>query len=176
VAGIFELQEIHMKTFHIIAACAACVGASLALAHGSGEHAGHGGGAASASAAQMTWGTAGQASQASRTITLRMTDDMRFTPAHLQIRRGETLRLRIENQGRILHEIVLGTPATLDEHAAAMLKHPGMAHDTPYTAHVAPGQQGDLVWNFNRAGEFDFACLVAGHYQAGMRGTIRVTP
>jgi plastocyanin len=29
--------------------------------------------------------------------------------------------------------------------------------------------------NFNRPGEFDFACLIAGHYQAGMVGKITVT-
>jgi uncharacterized cupredoxin-like copper-binding protein len=30
------------------------------------------------------------------------------------------------------------------------------------------------VWTFNRAGEFDFACLVGGHYEAGMKGRIIV--
>jgi uncharacterized cupredoxin-like copper-binding protein len=55
-----------------------------------------------------------------------------------------------------------------------MLKHPGMEHDEPYMIHDKPGARGPLVWNFNRAGEFQFACLVAGHYQAGMKGTITV--
>ena len=64
---------------------------------------------------------------------------------------------------------------TLDEHAEAMLRFPGMEHDEPYMAHVAPGQSGEMIWTFNRAGEFDFACLIAGHYQAGMVGTIRVS-
>ena len=101
---------------------------------------------------------------------------MRFTPDHITVQQGETLRLRVENKGQILHEVVLGTPATLDEHAQLMVKFPTMEHDEPYMAHVAPGETGDLLWQFNRAGNFDFACLIAGHFQAGMRGTITVTP
>ena len=57
-----------------------------------------------------------------------------------------------------------------------MLKFPTMEHDEPYMAHVLPGESGDLLWKFNREGSFDFACLIPGHYQAGMRGTITVTP
>ena len=66
--------------------------------------------------------------------------------------------------------------AELDQHAELMKKHPGMEHDEPYMAHVAAGKKGDIVWHFNRAGSFDFACLIPGHYQAGMTGTITVLP
>jgi uncharacterized cupredoxin-like copper-binding protein len=55
-----------------------------------------------------------------------------------------------------------------------MVKFPNMEHDEPYMAHVNAGQQGDIIWHFNRPGEFEFACLIAGHYQAGMRGKIVV--
>jgi uncharacterized cupredoxin-like copper-binding protein len=57
-----------------------------------------------------------------------------------------------------------------------MVKFPGMEHDEPYMTHVSPGKRGQIVWNFNRPGEFQFACLIAGHYQAGMVGTINVVP
>lgn len=43
-------------------------------------------------------------------------------------------------------------------------------------AHVAPGRTGEIVWHFNRAGEFDFACLIPGHHEAGMVGRIKVVP
>jgi uncharacterized cupredoxin-like copper-binding protein len=56
------------------------------------------------------------------------------------------------------------------------MKHPSMEHDEPYMAHVGAGKRGEMVWNFNRAGAFQFACLIAGHYQAGMTGTIVVKP
>lgn len=125
---------------------------------------------------QKDWGLAGDARAVRRTITIRMTDDMRFAPRHIKVREGETVRLRAENRGQVLHEIVIGTRAALDAHADMMARHPGMEHDEPHMAHVAPGKKGDIVWHFNRPGRFDFACLIPGHYQAGMTGTITVLP
>ena len=76
------------------------------------------------------------------------------------------------DQGKyLLHEFVIGTKQDNDAHAAKMLEMPGMAHEAPWMAHVPPGKTAEIVWTFNRAGTFDFACLIAGHYQAGMRGT-----
>ena len=124
---------------------------------------------------QKVWGIAGDVKDAARTITLDMSDDMRFTPNQFEVKRGETVRLRVVNKGQVMHEVVLGTKSSLDEHAQMMLKHPGMEHDEPYMAHVTPGKSEDLVWNFNRAGSFEFACLIAGHYQAGMTGRFTVT-
>jgi len=125
---------------------------------------------------QKDWGIAGDAQQVRRTITVRMGDDMRFSPRHIEVREGETVRLRAENRGQVLHEIVIGTPDALEQHAEMMQKHPGMEHDEPYMAHVPPGQRGEIVWQFNRPGTFRFGCLVAGHYQAGMSGTLTVHP
>ncbi|MDR7334269.1 cupredoxin family protein [Roseateles asaccharophilus] len=151
---------------HIITALA------LALA-GAGAHA-HGDHAASAPAAvrkeQKPWGVAGERRAAQRTVNIAMSDDMRFTPSRIEVRQGETIRLVMRNTGAVLHELVIGTQKELEAHAAQMLKFPGMEHDEPYMAHVKPGQTGEIVWTFNRAGEFDFACLIAGHFQAGMRG------
>jgi uncharacterized cupredoxin-like copper-binding protein len=125
---------------------------------------------------QKPWGIAGDARTVKRTIEIAMTDAMRFAPDRLTVRQGETVRLLIRNNGRMLHELVIGTQKELDEHAALMVKFPNMEHDEPYMAHVDPGKTGQIVWHFNRAGEFDFACLIAGHYQAGMVGKITVTP
>jgi uncharacterized cupredoxin-like copper-binding protein len=105
-----------------------------------------------------------------------MTDAMRFTPDTLSVQEGETVRFVVRNQGRMLHEMVIGSPGELAKHAAMMAKFPNMEHDEPYMAHVDPGKTGEIVWTFNRAGSFEFACLIAGHYEAGMRGTITVTP
>ena len=125
---------------------------------------------------QKPWGIAGDARTVKRTIEIAMTDAMRFAPDRLTVRQGETVRLLIRNNGRMLHELVIGTQKELDEHAALMVKFPNMEHDEPYMAHVDPGKTGQIVWHFNRAGEFHFACLIAGHYQAGMVGRITVTP
>lgn len=125
---------------------------------------------------QKPWGIAAAPSEARRTIDIRMGDDMRFKPSHLNVREGETVRLRIANRGKALHELVIGTPDELAAHAELMKRHPGMEHDEPYMAHVNAGQRGEITWTFNRPGDFEFACLIPGHFEAGMRGTIRVTP
>lgn len=123
---------------------------------------------------QKPWGIAGDPEQISRTIEIGMSDQMRFSPDQLEVKQGETIRFVHRNPGKLLHEFVLGTKPELDAHAAMMVKFPGMQHDEPYMAHVGPGQNGEIIWTFNRAGDFDFACLIAGHYQAGMVGRIRV--
>ena len=123
---------------------------------------------------QKPWGIAGDAADISRTIEVSMQDTMRFTPELLDIKLGETIRFVVENDGQVLHEFVLGTKSTNDDHAEMMLKFPGMEHDEPYMAHVDPKETGEIIWTFNRAGNFDFACLIAGHYQAGMVGNIVV--
>ena len=70
---------------------------------------------------------------------------------------------------------MLGTPQALGAHAELMKKYPGMEHDEAHMAHVAAGRQGEIVWTFNRVGEFAFACLIPGHFEAGMVGKILVT-
>ena len=74
----------------------------------------------------------------------------------------------------MLHEFVIGTKAENAAHAAQMVKFPDMEHDEPYMAHVAVGKTADIIWTFNKPGDFEFACLIAGHYQSGMVGTISV--
>ena len=87
---------------------------------------------------------------------------------------GETVRFVVTNKGKFLHEMVIGDKKTLDGHAALMVKFPAMEHDEPYMAHVPSGKTKILVWTFNQPGAFEFACLIAGHYQAGMVGKINV--
>jgi uncharacterized cupredoxin-like copper-binding protein len=123
---------------------------------------------------QKAWGIAGRAKAVRRTVAITMTDNMRFTPDRFEVRQGETVRIVLANEGRMLHEFALGTKKELDAHAALMLKFPAMEHDEPYMAHVPPGKTGEIVWTFNRAGEFAFACLINGHYQAGMVGRVKV--
>jgi len=127
-------------------------------------------------ATQQAWGIAGDAARVSRTVEFRMGDDMRFTPAQLRVKRGQTLRLRVRNDGQVMHEYVLGTRTDNAAHADMMNKSPDMAHEEAYMAHVPPGQTREIVWTFNRAGSFEFACLIAGHYQAGMKGLVEVEP
>ncbi len=157
----------------IALALALCAGLawSPAQAHGDQEHAKTAG---PVRKEQKDWGIAGDARHARRTIEVAMGDDMRFVPGLIKVRQGETVRFVIRNRGQLMHEFVIGDEKANAEHAALMVKFPDMEHDEPYMAHVAPGKQGEMVWTFNRPGTFQFACLIAGHYQAGMVGTIEV--
>jgi uncharacterized cupredoxin-like copper-binding protein len=123
---------------------------------------------------QKEWGIAGDAKAVKRTVPISMTDNMRFSPDYVEVKQGETVKFTLKNSGKIMHELVIGTKKELDEHAALMMKFPNMEHDEPYMAHVPAGKTGEIIWTFNRAGDFDFACLIAGHYQAGMVGKIKV--
>lgn len=162
------------KSFSI-AALAWAAFVPSAMAHGTAGAKPHVKTAATAEE-QKPWGIAGNGKAEVRTIEVRMTDDMRFVPDRIEVRQGETVRFVVRNHGKMLHELVIGRKLELDEHAAMMAKFPGMEHDEPYMTHVNAGQRGQIVWNFNRPGEFQFACLIAGHYQAGMVGTVTVTP
>lgn len=146
----------------------------LSLAHGTEDH--HKKKPSVIKKEQKDWGIAGDAKAVKRTVSLNMTDNMRFTPDFVEVKEGETIRFVVKNSGKMLHELVIGTKKELDEHAALMLKFPNMEHDEPYMAHVDPGKSGEIIWRFNRAGDFEFACLIAGHYQAGMVGKIKVIP
>lgn len=112
--------------------------------------------------------------KATRTVNVDMTDSMRFTPASIQVKKGETIRFVVKNSGKIKHEMVLGTPAQLKEHYAAMLKNPGMEHADENQVTVAAGASGEIVWKFTTAGQVDFACLQPGHFDAGMKGAVAV--
>jgi len=160
-----------MKSIKTLVFASTLVFSGLALAHGDEDH---GAPSGPVRKEQKDWGIAGDASAAKRTLEFRMSDSMRFTPDRIQVKQGETVRLSIRNEGKVMHEFVIGTKKELDEHAALMMKFPSMEHSEPYMAHVAPGKTGEIVWAFNRAGDFDFACLIAGHYQAGMVGKVKV--
>ena len=111
---------------------------------------------------------------ADRTIEIEMDDTMRFTPDIIRVKQGEVLKIVHHNRGKLLHEFVLGTQASLDEHAELMKKFPNMEHAEPYMAHVQPGEKMEMIWKFSKAGEFSFGCLIPGHYDAGMKGTVVV--
>jgi uncharacterized cupredoxin-like copper-binding protein len=125
---------------------------------------------------EKAFGREGDPNSVTRTITVDMDDRMRFTPGDITVKRGQTVRFRVKNSGKALHEMVLGTMQELKAHAEMMKKHPGMEHDEPYMAHVAPGKTETFVWQFTKPGEFYYGCLVPGHFEAGMLGKVKVTP
>lgn len=119
-------------------------------------------------------GKPGDPKKVTRTIEVGMNDTMRFAPANIAVKSGETIRFVVKNDGKLKHEMVLGTVKELKEHAALMQKFPEMEHADPNQVAVDPGKTGEMIWQFTRAGKIDFACLQPGHYEAGMAGKVTV--
>ena len=149
----------------------------------SGDHAGHDHGSKSqakpgvsmeAEAHDATAGKAGDPAKVNRVVEISMGDDMRFVPDTIQVKAGETIRFLIRNHGALTHEMVIGSLAELKEHADMMLKMPDMKHAEPNMISLAAKQTGGLIWQFEKAGKVDFACLVPGQMEAGMVGKVDV--
>jgi len=124
-------------------------------------------------------GEPGDPKKPARTIRVLMIDygsptDMKFEPAEITLRKGEQIRFVLENSGTESHEFMLATVAENREHAELMKKFPDMEHADPNGKRVAASERGELLWRFTKSGEFEFACLIPGHYKAGMHGKIIV--
>lgn len=151
-------------TLMILATALFAVAATAGPAAGGGGH-GHD---------EYAVGQPGKAAKVTRTVQVDMADTMRFTPSNFAVKQGETIRFVVKNSGQVKHEFVLGTEKEMKEHYAQMMKFPEMEHDDPNMVTVAPGKTGEVIWHFTKAGPVDFACLHPGHYDAGMKGLIKV--
>jgi len=127
-----------------------------------------------AKARETSFGKPFDPRRAKREIAIDMSDTMRYSPAQIVVKRGESVRFLARNRGQQVHEMVLGTRKELEEHAEMMRKHPGMEHDEPHMVHVPPGRVGTMGWQFTKTGEFHYGCLIPGHWEAGMVGKIIV--
>lgn len=124
------------------------------------------------------------AGDAGRTITIEMSD-FGYSPKDISVRAGETLTLRFRNAGRIVHEFMAGRQPIAgigykeDWLAMADGGHGG-GHDMDHPGagiRVEPNRLATLTITVPAdAGEFEFACFVAGHYESGMKGRLVVTP
>lgn len=121
-----------------------------------------------------TAGEPGVAANVTRTIQVDAADNMRFTPNNVNVKQGETIRFVIKNSGQVPHEFSLGTEKELKEHYEVMKKFPGMEHEEANQISLKPGQQGEVIWRFTKTGVVHFACLRVGHYDAGMKGSVKV--
>ena len=119
-------------------------------------------------------GQPGKAAEVSRTIEVDMSDNMRFSPDNIDVQAGETIRFVVTNSGQLVHELVIGDMDSLLAHAKEMRDMPDMVHEDPNMISLQPGKQGELLWKFTDAGNIDFACLLPGHMEAGMKGQVQV--
>lgn len=116
----------------------------------------------------------GDSQRVDRTVEFKISGKMRVTPDRVNVKQGQKVRLVLRNESLMPLEFALGTKEGVAEHAAQMLKSPDMQHDEVYVVRLSPGKTDELVWTFDRTGDFEVACLIAGHYQKGMVGKIKV--
>ena len=144
---------------------AVLVSGAIGIAHGHGdEH-------------ETAYGKPGDPKKPARVVQVVMRESdgrIIFIPDQIRVRKGEQVRLQLRNNGEIDHEFVLATVEENLKHMKEMEKNPDMEHDDPNARRVKPKKTAEIVWQFTKAGTFDFSCLIPGHRQAGMVGTIIV--
>jgi uncharacterized cupredoxin-like copper-binding protein len=145
--------------------------------HGPGRHLG--GNETTPSSGQQNAGGIGgpaDAEEAARTVEVTTLDTMTFEPSNISVTAGETVTFVVTNAGQAVHEFTLGNAAMQQEHAEAMAHIPaGMAHDTPNSITLQPGETKQLTWRFGDAPTLEYACHQPDHYEAGMSGQITIT-
>jgi uncharacterized cupredoxin-like copper-binding protein len=139
---------------------------------------GHKPGEGHSHAEEAAYGVPGDPKKPARTVhvTMRETGEgrMLFVPDRIEVRRGEQIRFLLRNNGDVDHEFVVATLEENLRHAEEMKKNPDMEHDDPNARRLAPKKTGEVLWRFTKAGTFDFSCLIPGHRESGMFGTIIV--
>jgi uncharacterized cupredoxin-like copper-binding protein len=123
-------------------------------------------------------GEPGDPTKPARTVTVIMSDDqgqMRYTPNQIVVKKGEQIRFVLQNKGALKHEFTLASVEDNDKHSELMKSNPEMEHDDdPNEIEVDAGKSAEVVWRFTESGSFEFACLIPGHREAGMHGTVVV--
>ncbi len=125
----------------------------------------------------LAFGEPGDPAKPSRDIDIIMkeADGKMKLPNSIAVKKGEQIRFKLKNDGVVDHEIVLATLEGNLKHAKEMEKFPNMEHDDPNAKRLAPGQSAEqTLGKFTRPGALDFSCLIRGHRQAGMSGTVTV--
>jgi len=161
-----------MTRLTIVAAFAVLSATSPMAATAGSEPAGH-----SHEMEDFSAGESGDPKELSRIIQVSMEErdgKMLYVPAQVEFRKGETIKFVLYNNGELDHEFVLASTEENLEHAEMMMKNPEMQHADPNARRVAPKQTSEIIWKFTKAGQFEFACLIPGHRDAGMIGTVDV--
>lgn len=105
--------------------------------------------------------------------------EMAFDPNSIDITAGETVEFVITNSGALAHEFVVTNQEEIDEHLEAGHdegheegEDSEDGHDeTPVEVEVEPGETETLIVTFDETDhQARFACLIEGHYEAGMHG------
>jgi len=165
---MLKYRGINAAVGILLAASAAILATDVARPIPASAHEDHG---------RFSAGEPGDPNKPARIVEIKMFEGsgkMGFEPARIEVRRAEQIRFVLHNHGEEDHEFILATVAENRKHADVMKKHPDMEHDDPNGKRILPSGNGELVWKFTKRGEFEFACLIPGHYEKGMFGRIIV--
>lgn len=166
------MKQREMEMYRTLILSGMLMASTAAMAGPGGDGHSH-----SHSHSQFSAGEPGNAKRAARVVNVAMREGdgkMTFVPGRLEIKKGEQVRFVLRNNGELEHEFVLATTAENLKHAEEMKKAPDMEHDDPNAKRLDPKKSTELVWKFTNAGEFEYGCLIPGHREAGMTGTIIV--
>ncbi|MGY3038231.1 putative cupredoxin-like copper-binding protein [Bradyrhizobium sp. USDA 4354] len=153
--------ETTMKTTIKLGLALAALSSAPAVAH---DKHGHG---------NYSAGEPGDPRKPARTIEILM-NEMDYTPAKIEVKRGEQIRFVLRNIGKEDHEFLLATTKENLAHADQMKKHPHMEHDDPNAVRLAPKKTAEILWKFSKPGTFEYSCLIPDHREYGMVGQVTV--
>lgn len=139
----------------------------------------------------MPFNTAAVAASAdpTRSVDIIGSDDMKYSITTVTARRGETLRIRLISKGTIpkvamAHNVVV---LKLGTDVLKLLKDGAPHRGTDFippammgaviakTPFAGPGETVEVTFTVpSKPGQYPFLCTFAGHYQAGMKGTLIV--
>jgi len=160
-----------MKSLPSAGAAALAILLASVPAIAAGDHSGHG------PAESFSTGQPGDGKKPARIVQVTMTEadgKMLFLPSRIEARKDEQIKFILRDSGELDHEFVLGTRDENLRHAESMKKNLDMEHDDPNAKKLAPNKTGEIIWKFTKSGEFEYACLIPGHREAGMIGTVVV--
>lgn len=168
-----------MKNTVVGASVAALLATPLvaAVGHSEGHGDNHGDRHGDGHAEMMQVGQPGKSSDVGRTVKVSMKEtddgDMIFEPSNLSFKKGQTIRFVIKNRGELEHEFILDTVERNQIHKDVMASG-NKTHNSVNAVTLEPGEKGEIIWTFTNDGNFEFACLIPGHYESGMFGNVAV--
>lgn len=128
------------------------------------------------SSSKATTAQPGDAAKVDRTVEIKSTDELKFDPATVSVKRGETVAFQVTNPTKVDHEFVVGDAKFQDDHEKEMRAMPaGMVmNDEPMSIDLPAGQTKTINLTFPTAGTLVYGCHEPGHFPAGMKGEIKI--
>lgn len=157
------------------AVAASLGGAFYAIAHEDQANAAHE--ASEAAKEVFAAGEPGDPAKPYRTLDLKMQEmsgAMAYSPAKIDVKIGEQVKFVLTNTGELDHEFMLDSIEHNAKHKIAMEKNPEMEHDDANGKRLQSNKTAEILWKFTKPGTFEYACLIPGHYEAGMHGVVVV--